>query len=242
MSLGTSTAPRGRTLAGRLCRVADDLLVCRIEHLSTFAIPLGLAGQPEIGLAAWALAISPHNGTEAISYLLVLRILGGSAEGLRAGERFVLSTHFNDLTVEVLSDDGLILSPHERTVLARAALTADLGEGEWAAHAACGLLSFVASALDALIDADDEAEPLELDLEGQTLTVAGDYVAQWIVLRTDDGYRRFAVEAAALRFDAMQHVALTLEPAWMPGLLADRAILVGREDHRIGALRRRRAA
>lgn len=231
----------GSALPGRLCRVADDLLVCRIEHLSTFAIPLRLIGT-DLDLAAWALAISPHQGTEAIAYLLVLRAATGTSDGFRTGERFILSTHFRDLTVEILSADGLILSSHERAVLARSALTARLGDGEPGARAAGRLLSFVAPALDALMEAEQGEEAhLGLGLDGRTLTVTGDYLPQWIVVRTGDGYRRFAVEEAVLRFDEMRSVALTLEPAWTPDLLVDRAILVGRDDCRIGALRKRRA-
>ncbi|GJD54266.1 hypothetical protein [Methylobacterium dankookense] len=235
-------ATSSATLAARLHPVADDLLVCRIEHLPTFAVPLGLAGNPGARLEAWALAVSPQDAGEAISYLLLLRVAAGSREDFRPGGGFVLATHFRDLPVEILTADRFVLTPHEYAVLARSALTVQLGEDDGARRAADALLAFLAPGLDTFLDADGEAELLDLGLDGRTLTVTGGYLPQWIVLRAEDGYHRFAVEEAALRFDGPATAALTLDPAWTPGLLADRAILVGRDDHRIGVLRRRRGA
>lgn len=236
----TAPTPSG-TVTGALCRVTDDLYVCRIADLSTFAVPLGLAAPPGGRLETWALAVSPDERRQAISYLLLLRSVGEDPQRFRTGDGFVLATHFRDLRVEIV-EDGLILTPHECTVLARSALTVQIGADDGAIRSMAALLAFVTPGLDALMGATDEADALGLGLEGRMLTVTGDYVPHWIVLRANDGYRRFAVEEATLSFDGRPRVALTLEAAWPPALLLNRAILVGRDDHRVGVLRRRRPA
>ncbi|GJE61053.1 hypothetical protein [Methylobacterium trifolii] len=217
-------------VSGRLVRISDRIVVCRIDHLSSFAIPLSVREPEAVALVGWSIVARRDGQSDTLSYLLVLRCAG--PDFLPDARSIVLTTHVRDFRIGIEDGDESGLSPGECAALAHAVLALPAAPADGMPD----LLRFVAPALDALVLAD-AGTAVPLTRAGQGLLLAEGFVPEMLLVRSGDGYVRFPVRRATLRFGEARTVEIAFAPDWSPALLRDAAILVGGGVHRVGCLR-----
>lgn len=184
---------------GQLFTGSRNTAVLRFFLPPALPIPLGIAAPEGVTLATWAFSGLDEGAIGGPVCLLAL-------EGV-PGSDLTLATHFRDIPIrpEPASPDGL--EAGERSLLARALLSA----GPAGLPALAGLFPLIDVALAALAPSEDAPA---LVAEGPRYALTGTAVPHALLLDAADGWGCARVAAGRLRFAGGPRIGLALDPLW----------------------------
>lgn len=187
---------------GRLIEAASGTFVLRFPLPPSLPIPLHVAGPAGVRLVTWALA-----GLEAGAQEGPIALLALEADDIPLGDGLTLATHFRDLVIRSERAAAEALSATERSLLARALLSA----GPPALAPLGRLFSLVETAVATLPIADD-APSLANEAGGWSL--GGTAIPHGLLFRARAGWGSARILRASLGFGNQPRQRLTLAPVW----------------------------
>ena len=193
--------PVEEPVPGRLIEAAPGAFVLRFPLPPSLPVPLHVAGPEGVRLVTWALAGLEAGAREGPVGILALEADAPPGDGL------ILATHFRDLALRPEPAAAGILSAAERTLLARALLSAGPA-GLAPLGRLFGLVEAAVAALPVAEDAPDLA-----DAEGGW-SLGGTAVPHGLLFRARAGWGGARVSQSRLRFGRHPRQHLTLEPVW----------------------------
>lgn len=187
---------------GRLIEAAPGAFVLRFPLPPSLPIPLHVASPDGVRLVTWVLA-----GLEAGAGEGPVGLLALDADDGALGDGLTLATHFRDLAIRPERSAADALGAAERSLLARALLSAG----------ASGLVPL--GRLFGLVEASVAALPIaegapNLADEAGGWTLGGTAIPHGLLFRTRAGWGCARVVEARLRFGRHPRQRLTLEPLW----------------------------
>ena len=202
MSAAALSPPMEKPVPGRLVEAAPGACVLRFPLPPSLPIPLHIAAPEKVRLVTWVFSGLEAGAPDGPVCLLVLE---AESAALRVG--VTLATHFRDLVVRPEPASGDALSPAERTLLARALLSAGTA-GLAPLGGLFGLLEPAVTALPVAEDAPDLAD------EDGGWSLGGTAVPHGLLYRVRAGWGCARVAQARLRFGRHPRQHLTLETFW----------------------------
>lgn len=199
---GVALSQPAKPVPGRLIEAAPGACVLRFPLPPSLPIPLHIAAPENVRLVTWVFSGLDADAPDGPICLLALE-----AESAALPESVSIATHFHDLSVRPERAANDVLPLAERTLLARALLSAGT-TGLAPLGRLFGLIEAAVIALPVAEDAPDLAD------EDHGWTLGGTAIPHGLLFRGRAGWGCARVAGARLRFGKHPRQHLALEPVW----------------------------